>query len=446
MKLLRSQSRFTKLAAIGAAAVLALSACGGTTAGTEDGGSGDGGGEIQFWDTQATPARTAVLKDIIASFEAENPSIKVKYVGLPSSSYQQKVDTAIATGATPDVITSSITDTANMVAQNAMEALDERFDAGSWADKISKSMVETARSVVPDHKLYFAPASGLANTLWVRPELFKADGVEIPKTWDDFFAAAKTLTHAEKNQFGYIFRGGAGMFPQLLDVMYGQSGISSFIDENGKSTLNDPLNVKALERYVTLYGNESASSDLTADYTKMIAQFASGAGAMMNHNIGSYQDHVKAFGADNILGLQPFPSDNGKVTVSGATVLGPGIFKASKNKDAAWKFTEYFLSAEGNALWAKGLGYIPANTEVAQQAWIQDAQPLKLAASTLDDPNTQVLHEPFYLPEYNSIAKTKLEPEWQKVLQGNETAQGFLDKAAGMYTDAQAAYDKRTKK
>lgn len=445
------RSRARLLAVTTGAIALVLASCSSGSSGeNETGGNGAGGNgaggivEITFWDTQATPQRTADLKQIIADFEAENDDIKVSYVGLPSDSYAQKIDTAIATGSTPDVVTASITDTANWVAQGAMEPLDEMFAAGGWESKISASMVETARNIVPDHKLYLAPDTGLANTLWINTRLLAEEGVDVPTTWDEFYEVAEKMTHAERNQFGYIFRGGAGMFPQVLDAMYGQSGVPGFFDDDGKSTLNDPRNVAALERYVTLFGNQTASADLTNNYTNMIAQFSASTGAMMHHNIGSYQDHVKAHGADNIVGLQPFASAEGPVTVSGATVLGQGIFSASKNKEAAWRFIEYFLSPPGNSFWAERSGKIPSNLEVAEEAWIKEAQPLQDAIAVLNDPNTQVLREPFYLPEYNAIAKTQLEPEWQRVLQGDASVQEFLDIAAEAYTAAQASYLERT--
>lgn len=435
-----NQQRSRKALAVAACAGmgLALTACGSSS------GSEDGVVEIDFWDTQATPARTSTLEQIIEDFEAENPDIRVNYVGLPSDSYEQKVDTAIATGSAPDVITASITDTANWVAQGALQPLDDRFEGGGWTDQISEHMVETARSVVPDHLLYFAPDTGLANTLWLNAGILENEGVEVPTTWDEFYDAAEQLTHPEENQFGYIFRGGPGMFPQVLDAMYGQSGVSSFFDEQGQSTLNDPRNVSALERYVGLFGNQTAQADLTNEYTNMVAQFGSEAGVMMSHNIGSYQDHVDNLGADNVLGLQPFPSEEGPITVSGATVLGQAIFAESEHPEEAWKFIEYFLAPEGNALWAEESGKIPSNDEVAEQEWITNAQPLQAAIEVLNDPDTQVLREPFYLPEYNAIAKTQLEPLWQEVLQGTMTAQEFLDIAADAYTQAQAEYVERT--
>src|SRR5690606_41832564 len=110
------------------------------------------------------------------------------------------------------------------------------------------------------------------------------EGVEVPTTWDEFYAAAEELTHPEENQFGYIFRGGPGMFPQVLDAMYGQSGVSSFFDEQGRSPLNEPRNVTALERYVGLFVNQTAQADLTNEYPNMVAHFGSGAGLMLHPN------------------------------------------------------------------------------------------------------------------------------------------------------------------
>lgn len=448
--LLNRRSVAGTVTSIAAAVALLLTGC---VSGGGDKASSDEPVAITYWDTETTATRAPVIKQMIADFERANPTIKVTYVGLPSSTYQQKVDTAIATGSTPDVITTTPHDVSNWVAQGVLEPLDARFAAGGWTDKISESMVQTARSFVGDEKLYLAPDGALTNALWLNLGTFKSAGVEVPTTWDEFYAAAKALTHPEENQFGYIFRGGAGMFPQLLCMMYGMSGVTGsfdgvtgFFDADGNSTLNDPRNVVALERYVSLYGNETATGDLTADYVVMTAEFGAGTGAMMSHNLGSYQDNVKALGADNILGLQPFPSEAGPVTEAGFSVTGNAIFKAGKHKDAAWKFIEYFLSPEGNAYWNKEGGQLPSNLEVAKQPWLQAQQPMKAATDALNDPETVVLHEPWYLPEYDSIAKTQLEPEWQKVLQGKLTAKAFLDEAASSFTEAEAAYIERNSK
>jgi len=402
---------------------------------------------LQWWTSGGDPeTANRVNGELIKRFEAENPKIKVDLLYLPGDSAEQKISTAVSTGAVPDILDTGIVNVSNLTARDAVEPLDDWFENSEYAKNIPESALANARTADPDGKLYFTPTMGLANVLWYRKDLLKQAGVAEPKSWDDFYAVADEMTDADKGVFGYIIRGGNGFMPQLLDVMYGQSGVSSFIDEDGKSTLNDPRNVKALERYVEMYGKDTAKSDLNADYLAMVAQFGSGKGVMFNHNLGSYTDNVKKFGAENVAGVQPFPSEAGPVTVSGQTILGNAIMKGSEHKDQAWKFVDFMMKPENVSYISEELGYIPMSKPVFDDTWVKDRQPLVDAIAVIDDPKTQVLHEPFYLPEYQKIAKVTLQTPWQQVLQGQLSVKKFLDQAADLFTQAEAAYRARNGK
>jgi multiple sugar transport system substrate-binding protein len=61
----------------------------------------------------------------------------------------------------------------------------------------------------------------------------------------------------------------------------------------------------------------------------------------------------------------------------------------------------------------------------------------------LNDPSTNLVQLPYYLPEFNAITKTDAEPQFQKVLLGELSAKDFLDQMAGALTEAQKAYQER---
>ena len=48
-------------------------------------------------------------------------------------------------------------------------------------------------------------------------------------------------------------------------MVYPRAGVSTFFREDGSSTLNDPAVIAACEKYVALFGKQTARSDLTAD-------------------------------------------------------------------------------------------------------------------------------------------------------------------------------------
>ncbi|MET9577943.1 sugar ABC transporter substrate-binding protein [Streptomyces massasporeus] len=438
--------RTSAAVALGAVLALTATACGddGSGAGGDKGADGSGKGKIVFWDNNGG-VRTEIWKEIIADFEKANPDIKVEYVGIASTEYQSKVDTALQGGGLPDVGGVGAAMLAGFAAQGALEPLDERLGSSSLSGKLNKDMVESLKAAGGgDDKLYSIPTSANNGVLYYRTDLFKKAGLEEPTTWERFYEAAKKLTNSGKNEFGYTIRGGAGSIAQALDAMYGQSGITSFWDSSGeKTTVNDPKNVAALEQYAALYKKVTPAADLNNDFTKMVAQWDSGTIGMLNHNLGSYQDHVKALGVEKFRGIpQPVGAGGKRVQVSNP-VDGLGLFKSGKNKDAAWKFIEFATSKAENSKFNEAAGQVPSNTDAAKDAWISKAEPTKLAADALSDGSTTIVQLPYYLPDWNTISKADNEPNFQKVLLGKMSAKEFLDTVAEQLNAAQEEWNQQ---
>jgi multiple sugar transport system substrate-binding protein len=423
-------------AAVGTAvlAALALTGCGSS--------SGSGKTEITFWDNNGGPTRTPIYQHLIAQFEQANPDIHVKYVGIPSASVQQKYDTAVAGGQPPDIGGVTTSYLANLVGQDALEPLDDRLAGSSLKGKLVSGLFDTVTATASDHKLYELPSSGNMDVIWYRTDLFDAAGVAPPKTWDEFFTAATKLTDSAKKQYGYTIRGGAGSIFQLLAEMYAYSGQSEFF-ASGRSTVDNPKNAELVDRMAKLYKQATPAADISNGFPQMVAEFTSGSVAMMHHNLGSSGDVKKAFG-DKVAAI-PLPSVSGKPTVLANPVDGFSVFKASKNKDAAWKFAEFLVSKDSNSYWNQQVGQIPTNSDVQSDAWIAGNPAVKTAVALLRDPNTTVVNAPVYLPQYSSVTKADSEPLYQKVLLGQLSAADFVGQLASKLTSAQADWDKRHK-
>ncbi|MGW3406605.1 ABC transporter substrate-binding protein, partial [Streptomyces zhihengii] len=336
--------RAASVLALTTALALTATACGddGSGAAGDKGTEGSGKGKITFWDNNGG-VRTDVWKEIIADFEKANPEIDVEYVGVASTEVQSKYDTAIQGGGLPDVGGVGAAMLAGIAAQNALEPLDERIAVSTLNGKLNDAMLDSVKAAGGQSKTFTVPTSASNGVLYYRTDLFEAAGLEAPDTWAKFYDSAEKLTDKGKNRFGYTIRGGAGSIAQALDAMYGQSGIKDFWDGD-KTTVDDPKNVAALEKYAALFKNNTPAADVNNDFTKMVAQFDSGEIGMLNHNLGSYQDHVKALGTEKFRGIpQPVGEDGKRVQVSNP-VDGLGMFKTSKNKAAAWKFIEFAAS------------------------------------------------------------------------------------------------------
>ncbi|MFG2432871.1 ABC transporter substrate-binding protein [Streptomyces sp. NPDC048590] len=430
-------------AAVSLVSALSLTAaCGDDGSGMTgaQGAEGSGTGKIVFWDENGG-VRTAIWKEIIADFEKANPDIDVQYVGIASTEAQSKYDTAIQGGGLPDVGGVGAAMVAGITAQDALEPLDDRIADSSLKGKLNEAMLENVKSAAGRDETYTVPISATNGVLYYRTDLFEKAGLGEPDTWDEFYEAAAKLTDKRKNSFGYTIRGGPGSIAQALDAMYGQSGIDSFWDESGThTTVDDPKNVAALEKYAGLYKKVTPEADLNNDFTKMVAQFDSGSIAMLNHNLGSYQDHVSSLGADKFRGIpQPELADGTRVMVSNP-VSGLGLLKSSENKAAAWKFIEFAASHASNSKFSESAGLIPANKEAAEDPWLDKAETTKLGAEALFSGDTKIVQLPYYLPDWNTLSKADSEAGFQKVLLGKTSAKDFLDTFAGKLDEAQAEW------
>ncbi|MEE1789713.1 sugar ABC transporter substrate-binding protein [Streptomyces sp. BE308] len=423
-------------AAVSLSAVLALTATACGDDGSGAGEEGSGKGEITFWDNNGGP-RTAVWTEIIKDFEKKYPDIRVKYVPIPIADVQSKYDTAIAGGGLPDVGGVGTAYLSNIVSQEALEPVNDRLKESSLDGRLVESMVESVKVAGGrGEDMYTVPTSANNGTLWYRTDLFEAANLETPTTWAKFYEAADKLTDSKNNKFGYTIRGGAGSIAQAIDAVYGQSGITEFWDGDS-TTLNDPENVAALEKYAALFKKATPAADVNNDFTKMVAQWDTGTIGMLSHNLGSYQDHLKALGKEKFAGIPNPVGDGGTRVQVSNPVDGLGMFRSGKNKTAAWKFIEFAASHESNSKWNESAGAIPANTEAAKDPWIGATEPTALGAKSLTDGSTKIVQLPYYLPDWNNISKADNEPEFQKLLLGKVTAKAFLDKIADELNAAQ---------
>jgi multiple sugar transport system substrate-binding protein len=422
------------LAAAAVAGSPLLAACG-------DGGSAGGAKNVTltFWDTNAGPDRTPYLQSIIKQFEKANPTIKVKYVGLPIDDVDQKLQGAIASGAVPDVSNGDMNYVGALVAQKGLLALDPYLATWSGAKQILPAAMTNVRQLVPDKKVYGLPFSNNNDVLYYRKDWFTQKGVKPPTTWAEFYSAAAALTDSSKNTYGFGLRGGSGSQAILQSWIFAQSGITSFFDASGKSTFDDPRSVEAIKQAAAMYGKQTSKGDLTQNYQQMVAEFDGGHVAMIFHNLGSYNQHVEALGKDKF-GALPLPAgpDGGHVLYGGRYEVIQ-VFKGSKHPVEAFKFASYVASPTAVSYWNDKIGQIPPNEAVFNAQWVKDNFAIQSALTTLADPKTVVITPPFYLPNYSAL-QSELEPQYQLVLQGKKTAQDFATTMAANYTKAQQQY------
>jgi multiple sugar transport system substrate-binding protein len=428
-------------AAVASPAVLAACASGGSGSG----GSSGGTVTLTFWDTNAGPTRTPYLQELIKRFEASNPKIKVTYNGLPIDDVDEKLQAAIASGSVPDVTNGDMSYISGLVAQNGLIPLDSYLSSWSQYSDVDPVALASVRSLASNKQLYGLPYSNNLDVLYYRKDWFADAGLQPPTTWGNFFAAADALTDPKQSRFGFGMRGGSGSVQVLQSWIFAESGITSFFDASGKSTFDNPASVAVIKRAASMYGKQTSTGDLSQDYQQMVAEFDAGHAAMIFHSLGSYNQHMQALGADKF-GALPMPAlaSGGHVLVGGRYELLQ-VFKGSAHPAEAFKFASYIASPASVSYWNQEIGQIPPNKAVYGAAWVKKNFAIEALVKTTDETNTVTITPPFYLPDYDAL-QTEMEPTFQKVLTGNQSAESFATTMAANYTTARQQYEQAAKK
>ena len=302
----------------------------------------------------------AAMQRIFDAFHAKNPDIEVKLQFTPDADYQNRLSTALRGGRGPDIAQlKAYGELQPLVQGGYLEALD-----GSVPEL--KDFPETAlggsRSV-DDGKLYGVPYSTPVMGVFYNTDIFKAQGVEVPKTYDEFVATCEKL---KKAGILPIAAGGANGSGWALEINAGVVGPTifgpGFFDEmmTGKATFKDPRYVKVLERIKALapYYSDGFAA---VDYTTATQQFIGGKAAMFFG--GAWENgSFKAQNPKLNFSIFPFPADkSGEPVYSSSFSDGSyGLVSDSQNKEAATKVMRFIASAEFAQLFADELGWPPA--------------------------------------------------------------------------------------
>jgi multiple sugar transport system substrate-binding protein len=188
-------------------AALALTACGG---GDSDGG-GDGGSRAAATETvspdRLPPATITVWSwDPVVEQQAEAftrafPHIRVRAVnaGVFHDEYNKFRSSLKAGSGGPDALLLTNDFVGSFAQTDDILSLTE---AGISAEQINSEFPEWAVEIAShDGGIYVLPGDGALMSFLYRPDALERAGVEIPRTWDEFAAAARKLHDADPESY-----------------------------------------------------------------------------------------------------------------------------------------------------------------------------------------------------------------------------------------------------
>lgn len=344
------------LTASAAAVALALTGCGradapaGGTGGAGPGATFDpsatASGTLEVWAMGAEGDKLNTLTD---KFVAANPGVKVNVTSIPWSSAHDKFVSAAAANTLPDVAQVGTTWMAEFAKQ--LDATPANIDAGKFLAGAQNTTVVSGTSLgvpwyVETRVVYYNKAVAT-----------KAGITSEPKTWDEFAAMAKAMKEKGGASFGISLQpGGEGSWQTVLPLMWSNGGKIN-TDDVKTWTFDDPKNAEALKFYQDFFTQGLANKAPVGD--TLVADFASGKVPMFISGpwmMGAVENDGKM--AKDAYGVFVMPTKVTSASFIGGSNLG--VFKSTKNRDAAWKLVDFLTQAPNQVEWFKTVGDLPS--------------------------------------------------------------------------------------
>lgn len=207
--------------------------------------SDSGVAEITFWDMPwgGTEYQT-VAEELVNQFNEEHKeSIKVKYQSIPWDGCFNAFNVAIESGADLDVSTGSAYQPHQFAEMGEILPMDDLVKEMEEEGTLDDFVDGTLEQFQMDGQQVAMPWNIDPKGIYYNKSMLDAAGLEVPTTWDEFYACCEALTDKENGIYGLAV---AGNNPwQLEALMFGNGG--SYIDEEKKANFDTPETREALE-------------------------------------------------------------------------------------------------------------------------------------------------------------------------------------------------------
>lgn len=303
---------------------------------------------VTFW---AMGSEGEQVGPLIKEFERTHPDIYVDLQVIPWTSAHDKLLTAFAGKALPDMCQLGNTWLPELHAVGALEPLDSLI-ASSMIVKPSGYFSGIWETNKIGNRLYGIPWYVDTRVLFYRSDLLKATGMDLaPGNWSELLQAAKLLTEYSttlngRRSYGIYLPVNPGL--EFDEVFFAwQNGGTILRDDDCYSNVTSPEDSAAFAYYVKFFKLGYSPTETNAT-TNLYQAFASGFICMFISgpwNMNELRHRVPYLNGK--WSVAELPKNKNRAANAGGSSLV--IFRDSKVKAEAWKLIE-FLSRPDNQL------------------------------------------------------------------------------------------------
>jgi multiple sugar transport system substrate-binding protein len=350
------------LLAAASATALLLSGCAlNSEDGKDSGESAKGPVTLTFQSLAYQDSTVAAVKEIVDSWNKDNPDIKVKLTQGTWDNVHDQLVTQFQGDTAPDIIHDESSDIMGFAEQGYLADIGE-YLSPEVKSAVSDEVWDTVTT--PDGKVVAAPTLLQTYVVFANTAAFASAGVEVPSgdqlTWDELRSIAKKLTANGKFGVGWGLKQPTAA---VMNTALGFDGTFFETKDDGTATSHIGDNELAVPQRIHAMAYEDASLDpvtLTQSGTDVLPGFLGGKYAMyVGGNFLAQQITESAPAGFEWTVLPPLAGTAGATQAANPQTMS--VAAQSKAPEQAAKFIDYFSSAENQAKLAQGDWLIPAS-------------------------------------------------------------------------------------
>lgn len=309
---------------------------------------------LKFWHPFTQETRKVALEEFVVEYQEENPNVSVEVEIIPFPQIPQKWALASASGTTPDVMGTTAWNAMDVYKAGMLVPCDTLLnELGGWDIFVGPEGVRN--TLVYEDTLLAMPMYANARVLIYRTDILEEKGVEPPRTWDEYLAAAEALTDPP-NTYGFFQMWdssdvGATMYHQI----FGSSNNAYFFDEEGNPNMTSKENLETIEFMVDLYKVGSPDNEFGFTYRDVFNLFASGQAPMVLNSgfmVNSFEQNLPELAKAGALGIGEAPFN---VQPAGNTTYTPIIMVKGDHDETSRDFMRFIFDDERYTRWVHAM-------------------------------------------------------------------------------------------
>ncbi len=326
--------------------------------------------EVEFWTMQLQPQFTDYFNNLIATFESENPDIKVRWVDVPWSAMESKILAAVSARTAPDVVNLNPNFASLLAGRNAWLYLDSKVPATvreQYLPNIWKASSFDGKSfAIP---WYLTTRITIYNT-----QILQQAGISSPPaTYAQLADAAKQIKE-KTGKYAFFVSFVPEDSAEVLQSLV-QMG-AQLVDAQGLAAFNTPEGLAAFQYWVDLYKNGLLPKEaLTQGHRRAIELYQAGEIALLNSGPQFFKTIAQNAPAVAQVSAAA-PEITGPTGKKNVAVMNLAIPQSTDQPDAALKFALFVTNDKNQLAFAKAANVLPSTKEALKDSFLSTpAQP-----------------------------------------------------------------------